>query len=147
MRPEYFVPLIMALTAVLIECFILWVKATPGTPDPWDQKDEDAVHQPDAVPLCPHCLSPHDEDCRFCPECGSATGLYNNLNPYLYIFSLGELMRLGVSGQIRRNVTTVVGYLLLSLSEYLIFAPLYWFLLFRNLIRLRREKAPDAGML
>jgi hypothetical protein len=144
MRSEHVALLLLVVAVVLIKYLILWFQTSACKPDPWGKDVDDAVHQSNAAPLCYRCLSPHDEDCCFCPECGSATGLYNNLNPYLYIFSLGEMLRLGVSGPIKRNVTTILGYLLLSLSEYLIFAPLYWFFLFRNLLRLRHE-VPASG--
>jgi hypothetical protein len=53
--------------------------------------------------------------------------------PYLHIFSQGEVLRNGVTERIQINALTVGGYLLISLSGYVVFAPLYWFFLFRNL--------------
>jgi hypothetical protein len=139
MKREYLVLVFMVLIALLMRRFFLWVKEGPVTPDPWAKEDDDAVKQTDAVPLCPRCLSPQEEDCRFCAACGSATGLYNNWSPYLYIFSMGEVLRLGTGGSIQTNLVTVLGYLLLSVAQYTVFAPVYWFLFFRNLGRIQRE--------
>ncbi len=69
------------------------------------------------------------------------TGAYNNLNPYLYIFSLGEALRQGVYGAVRLNLLTVVDYVLLSAAEYVVFAPLYWYRLARNYSRLKHAAA------
>ena len=35
--------------------------------------------------------------------------------------------------KMRVNVLTIVGYLLYSITNYLIFAPVFWFFLLRNL--------------
>ena len=131
MKPEYLVLVFTVLIALLMWRLFLWMKEGPVTPDPWAKDDDDALKQPDAVPLCPRCLSPQEEDCQFCAACGSATGLYNNLNPYLYVFSMGEVLRLGTSGSIQTNFVTVLGYLLLSAAQYTVFFPVYWFFFFR----------------
>jgi len=107
----------------------------PAQPDPWGADVAEALDSPDAMPICPHCQTPHALNRWFCPECGRAVGDYNNVNPYLYLFSLGEVLREGTSGRIRKSWLTVAGYLILSLAEYAIFAPVYWFFLFRNLLR------------
>lgn len=124
-----------------------WVRL-PVTPDPWGQEIAQALESPQASPVCPHCQCPHEPNRWFCPECGRAVGEYNNLNPYLYLFSLGEVLREGTSGRVRRSWLTVTGYILLSLVEYAVFAPVYWFFLFRNLARknnpLPTEEAPPV---
>ena len=39
---------------------------------------------------------------------------------------------------------TITGYVLLSMAQYLVFAPFYWFFLLRNVRRIRAEaKRPD----
>jgi hypothetical protein len=112
---------------------LVWIKNAPLSPDPWNRAIDQTVHQPDAVPICHHCLTPASPTGWFCECCGCAVGPYNNYMPYLYIFSQGEVLRNGVTERIQINALTVGGYLLISLSGYVVFAPLYWFFLFRNL--------------
>jgi hypothetical protein len=119
--------------------FRTWLRR-PVTPDPWGAEVAEAMEQPGATPVCPHCQCPHDANRWFCPECGHSVGEYNNLSPYLYLFSLGEILREGTNGRIRRSWLTVAGLLVLSLAEYLVLAPCYWFFFFRNLSR-----QADAG--
>jgi len=111
----------------------------PVRPDPWGPEVAEALESPEATPICPHCQAPHALNRWFCPECGRAVGDYNNVSPYLYLFSMGELLRDGTGGEIRKSWLTVAGYLILSLAEYVVFAPIYWFFLFRNLSRIGRQ--------
>jgi hypothetical protein len=53
--------------------------------------------------------------------------------PYLNAFSEGEVFRNGVTDRMRKNAVTIAGYFLYSLGSYLIFAPIFWVYLFRNL--------------
>jgi predicted metal-binding membrane protein len=55
--------------------------------------------------------------------------------PYIQVFSEGEVLRNGVNDKLRQNALIVAGYLLVSLNFYLVFAPIYWLLLFKNLKR------------
>ncbi|HEU5072347.1 MAG TPA: zinc ribbon domain-containing protein [Verrucomicrobiae bacterium] len=122
-----------------VQAFKAWL-TRPAAPDPWGPDVAKAMEQPDATPICPHCQSPHAAQSWFCPECGRVVGDYNNLNPYLYLFSLGEVLREGTTGHVRKSWLTVAGFLLLSLIEYLVLAPIYWFFFFRNL-----SQEPDVG--
>ncbi len=61
--------------------------------------------------------------------------LSNNLMPYVHVFSEGEVLRNGINDKLPQNALIVSGYLLVSLSMYLVFAPIYWVFLFRNLKR------------
>lgn len=117
---------------LVVRSFRAWL-AKPVSPDPWGPEVAEALEQPDATPLCPRCQCPHELNHWFCPECGHSVGDYNNFSPYLYLFSLGEVLRDGTSGRFRKSWLTVTGYLMLSLIEYVVFAPIYWFFLFRNL--------------
>ena len=111
---------------------IRWVRDGKIAPDPWDQTVELGIHQPEALPVCHHCFSPHEHDKWFCSECGAAVGPYNNYLPYVDIFSQGEMLRAGTNGHVRQNFLTVAGYFLISLNLYFVFAPVYWYFLFRN---------------
>ena len=107
----------------------------PVSPDPWGPEVTAALESSEATPICPHCQTPHEPTRWFCAECGHAVGNYNNWNPYLYIFSLGEVLREGTCGHIRKSWLTVTGLVILSFAEYFVLAPIYWFFLFRNLAR------------
>lgn len=75
-------------------------------------------------------------------------GPYCNYLPYVYLFSQGEVLRAGVSGQMRRSLLTTGGFMLLVLSISVVLTPIYCFLLLRNLRRnkaLRPEMAPPAS--
>jgi len=62
-----------------------WWNAQP--PNPWSDEDQEAVNRPDAVRVCHRCLTPQEHLGWFCPECGAATGPYNNCMPFLHILS------------------------------------------------------------
>jgi hypothetical protein len=131
------------LVAWLVVRWFITLIRKPATPDPWGPEVAAALEDPNTTPLCPHCQCPHDNATWFCPECGRSVGEFNNITPYLYLFSLGETLREGTSGRIRKDWVTVVGFVLLSLIEYAIFAPVYWFFLFRNLSR--QAQRPPGG--
>lgn len=134
---------------------LLWIKNAPVHPDPWDDATEQAVRQPDAVPVCHHCLTQVPPGQWFCETCGCAVGPYNNYMPYLKVFSEGEVFRNGVTAKMPANFLIIVGYFLLScpglvallisyptrltplglvlMVVYLSGLAVYWLLLFRNL--------------
>jgi len=142
-RPEVMIVVMAVLVFALVR-LVRWIQRAAPRPDPWDKEIEEAVQAEDAVPLCPHCLAPQEPETWFCAECGCSVGPYNNVNPYLYLFSLGDLFRAGVFGRVRRSPSVVVGFLLLSLAAYTIFAPYYWYLFFQNLRRRSAgEEEPD----
>lgn len=82
---------------------------------------------------------PQEPGAWFCGNCGSAVGPYNNLMPYLNVFSEGEVFRNGVSSRLRNKPVIFIGYFLISLGSYAIFAPIYWFFLLSNLKRPANE--------
>jgi hypothetical protein len=116
----------------------------PLSPDPWGPEIDRIVRDPETPALCPRCLTPQTSSAWFCPECGSAVGPYNNYMPFVNIFSEGEVLRSGVTDHVRPSIPIVLGYLLLSLGTYYVFAPLYWFQLFRNLKR-QHNQSPESG--
>ena len=119
-----------------------WVGSAPVTPNPWDDEVEKQLHEPEATPLCHKCFTPQPRNQWFCEHCGSAVGEFNNTMPYVYLFSEGEVLRHGISGNVSQRPLIIVGYLLFSLSCYSIFAPVYWYLFFQNL---RRTKVENPG--
>jgi hypothetical protein len=68
-------------------------------------------------------------------------GPYNNLMPYLNIFSEGEVFRNGASGRFRNQPVILIGYFLISLGSYALFAPIYWFFLLSSL----KQPPKEAG--
>lgn len=116
---------------------------TAPTPNPWPDEIQEAVQRPDAVRICHHCLTPQKHLGWFCPECGAATGPYNNCMPFVYIFSTGEVLRAGVNPKIRFAGWVSPVYWLVGLFEYGIVAPLYWLWLFRAQ---RKRKETISGI-
>ena len=98
--------------------FIAWVREAPQTPDPWDVEVEHSLEEPEAVEICHHCFHPQPPNAWFCGNCGSAVGPYNNLMPFVNVFSTGEVLRNGVMDKLRPNLLIVSGYLLLSVSLF-----------------------------
>ena len=124
---------------------IQWIRQNPGRPDPWGKEIEDALHRDDAVALCHHCLAEQPEGVHFCPECETATGACTNLLPFDYLFTLGETLRIGSCGRFRVTPITVTGFFIISLVQYAIFAPVYWYFLLRNLSQMENPTvAPPA---
>jgi hypothetical protein len=121
---------------------IAWVREAPIKPDPWDAEVEQKLSDPEAVEICPHCLTEQPPTAWFCSHCGKAVGPYNNLMPFVNVFSEGEVLRNGATGQFRNRPLIVIGYMLLSLAAYSFFAPIFWFFLLSNLKRPPNEREP-----
>ncbi len=133
--------IIIALLGLICWRGWLWLKQGETHPDPWGSEIDEALQAPDALPVCHHCFAQQDEETWFCRECGAAIGPYNNYMPFIYVFSEGEVLRNGVNNRFTVNFITIGGYVLLSLCMYLVFAPVYWYYLFRNLSQ-RSDLAP-----
>lgn len=132
--PDMFIAQIAlgGLAAALFWRMIVWVRDSPTKADPWDAATEQKLSEPEAVQVCHRCFTEQPDGAWFCRHCGSAVGPYNNLMPYVCIFSEGEVFRNGASGQVRRSPLIIAGYLLLSLATLGLFAPLFWLSLFKN---------------
>ena len=117
---------------------LLWIKESPVHADPWGAAVAAEIEGPDAQEVCHHCATPLAPGSWFCRHCGRAVGPYNNLMPWVNAFSEGEVYRSGVVEHVRRSPWLIAGYLLISF-HYLVFAPVYWFLVFRNLFRRKPE--------
>lgn len=127
---------VLALTAVAAAAAyrsILWIAHAPRTPDPWEPAVDDATNSAEATPLCHHCLTPQEHNGWFCPECGATFGAYVNYMPFVCIFSQGEILRAGVNERFRRSSVIKLGFILYAVAEYAVLAPVYLYLLFRNL--------------
>ena len=133
-NPEIMLGFVVAMALGLYGLVMLlkWLLTGPAKPDPWDRDVAAKVEDPKTPLLCHRCLVPNDPQADFCENCGAAVGQYTNYLPFPYIFSLGHLLRLGTTGEFRRSRITVLGFILLALAEYTVFAPIYWFQFFRR---------------
>lgn len=120
------------LAVVLFWRFVVWIREAPVTPDPWDAEVEQKLSEPDAVEVCPHCLTEQPPTAWFCKGCGRAVGPYNNLMPYVQIFSEGEVFRNGASGRFRNRPFILIGYFLVTLGTFAFLAPVYLVLFLLN---------------
>jgi hypothetical protein len=123
---------------------IQWVREASPTPDPWDAKTEEDIQKPDIIQVCHRCSTPHSPTQWFCEHCGAAVGDYNNVMPYVDVFSQGEVLQNGTHDRMRKKPLIIIGYLLYTFSAFTLLAPVYWIFLFKNLYR-HRDDDTDAG--
>ena len=135
---------IAGLAAYGIWVFVRWMLQGPKTPDPWDDGVAAEIENENATPLCPHCLARHGELDHFCPDCGGPVGAYTNLMPFPYLFSVGHLLRIGTDGTFKRSRFLIVGFFLFAIAEYAVLAPVYWFMLLKNITRLRSSNRSEV---
>ena len=121
---------------------LVWVRDAPRTPDPWDAEVEQKLQAPETEEICPHCSTPQPTTAWFCSHCGRAVGPYNNLMPFVQVFSEGEVLRNGVSGRFRNRRLVATGSFLMMLAINPLFVPIYLFLLMSNLKRSRGGQVP-----
>jgi len=133
---------IIALGCFCFARFVIWLFKGPREPDPWDEQIAADLAEGNCTPVCHRCLTPHDPLVNFCPQCGAAVGEYTNLLPFPRLFSLGHTLRIGTSGGFKRSPLIVGGFILLAIAEYAIFAPVYWFMLFRNISKQQHAETP-----
>ena len=126
---------ILGVGAAVLYRVWIWLREAPYTPDPWGAEVGGALEDPESLPVCPHCLVPQEHNGWFCPECGSTVGQYSNWLPAVYIFSIGEAFRRGVTERMRNYPLIIMGYVLVTLSYFSLLAPIFWIFLFRNFRR------------
>ncbi len=110
----------------------LLLPVSGSTPDPWPAEIDAAAKQRDAIPLCLACLCPQETPRWLCPHCAFPAGNYSATMPFITVFVEGELFRRGVSGPPERNIGQTLFLILYSIASYNLFAPIYWFWLFRK---------------
>lgn len=126
---------IVGLLGVAVWRLVRWLIQAKPTPDPWDETIAAEIAKDDATPLCHHCLCPHSDSTDFCPECGTPVGQYTNWLPFPQLFSIGHVLRTGTSGEFKRTPLTILGFMLFSFAEYMLFAPIYWIVFLRKMFR------------
>ena len=117
---------LLGLICFFLVRYLKSVLSRPLPPDPWDEQISANLAEGKGTPICQRCLAPHDRLMNFCADCGAPVGKYTNLLPYPYLFAIGHTLRIGTSGSFRRSPLTIAGFLLFSLAEYAVFAPVYW---------------------
>lgn len=122
-----------------------WREQERRCADPWSAEDDAAAKGDDALPLCPYCLTPQEGAGWFCAKCGASVGPYNNSMPYLYIFSIGDALRSGMSDGARRSPFTAFGYAFLALAAMPVLAPVYLVRLFAKWRRYPRGGPVEDG--
>lgn len=137
----------IALAVISAYRLLIWFRTAPVRPDPWDDSVSAGMEQADSQALCCRCLEPVPEGRHFCEHCGLPSEPCTNLSPYLYVFSLGDALRTGSFGRFATKPLAIVGFLLLGICEYLVFAPVYWFFLLRNVHRLGTEKSAEPPVI
>ena len=125
---------IIALVVVGVALIIVLIRRfrASAPPDPWSSEIDQAVKARDAIPVCSNCLYPQAGHRWFCPHCAFPTGDYVTSMPYLQIFAIGEVLRRGVIGLPERGFARKAFFVIFSASEYLAFAPIYWFWMVRK---------------
>jgi hypothetical protein len=124
-------------------------------PDPWDTEVEASLDSQDATPVCHRCFTEHEANTLFCPKCGTAVGDYNNVLPWINVFSEGEVLRNSLFDRLRVNMLTVIGFFLFSIAFAAITAvgivllPVLWVMFAKNVGRSRvaesEEKISNAN--
>jgi len=125
--------------------FILWIREAPLKADPWDAEVERKLEEPEAVEVCHHCLTRQPSNAWFCEHCGSAVGPYNNLMPYLNVFSEGEVLRNSTTGRLRNRPFILIGNFLVIFGINPFFVPIYWLLILFNSNRQSNEPESAEG--
>lgn len=129
---------------LVIHFLVRWYCSGKVRPDPWGDKFSEAVNREDAVEICHRCFEPQKASACFCPHCGGAVGPFNNLMPFEQLFSVGEVVRAGVTEKV--HPWTIPGFVLIAISQYLVFAPLYLYFFFKNLSRQRAGETTAADV-
>ncbi len=114
--------------------------------NPWPDDLDAAVRAHDAIPVCHRCSTPCELPIWFCTCCGTSVGPYNNILPFILIFSIGEVLRSGVQPTARFTMLTVPGYIIVAMHSGLILAPIYYIRLIANHIKIKRQKEPDKAL-
>lgn len=146
MKPEMVVAAVATTVIALYALWRLgqWFFGGQASPNPWDDQVEQSIQEPDATPICRRCLEPYEESARYCSHCGLPVDSLVPLSPFHQVFAIGDVLLTGTQRKFPVNYVTVTGYVLFSTVQYLVFAPLYWFWLLRNVRRIRAE-ANAAG--
>ena len=135
-----------SLGDILIEQFrrfVVWWKIRP--PNPWPEELDAELRGDSSKVLCRNCMAPQQEGAWFCPRCGTSVGPYNNTMPFVNVFSTGEMLRAGTSSHLKRSKLVAVGYLLIGLSQYILFAPFFLYRFFKNWNRPRTENQGEES--
>lgn len=135
-----------SLGKVLLARLRAWWKGL-AKPDPWPEEMDREVRTREAFPVCHRCFLPleYEKNRWFCSDCGAAVGPYNNILPFIRIFSLGEVMRSGVGPEAPLTTFTICGYILVSYTQFWLVFPFYVFRLCRNILRKKKSARTEGN--
>lgn len=117
-------------------------------PDPWPAEVASAVNSNAAAPLCTNCLAEQPPHRWFCAHCGFPNGDQIAVMPYLHVFVIGEALRKGVMGPPEKRRGVQLFLVLMSLAEYSLFAPVYWYWMYRRAVGrpINEERRPELTL-
>ena len=133
-------PLAIIMLLVMAVCAL--VHREYDIRDPWDDLlEEDFWEKATPLYFCGNCGALFDDRRYFCESCGSSVGYYNNSMPFLWIFSLGDLLMYCISPGFRGGRMNIAGVYLMALGQY---GPLAIFYLYRmhKQIKQNRQTRP-----
>ncbi|MDB6056256.1 MAG: hypothetical protein JWO95_100 [Verrucomicrobiales bacterium] len=119
------------------------------TADPWSDDVQASVCDENAVPVCHRCFTGQEPNTLFCPKCGTAVGDYNNILPWVQVFSEGEVLRNSLFDRVRVNVLTIVGFFVFTVALGcltgigLMLMPFLWVMFVKNIVRSRSLEAVE----
>jgi hypothetical protein len=64
--------------------------------------------------------------------------------PFPCLFSLGHVLRIGTAGTFKRSRFLIAGFVLFAIAEYAVLAPVYWFMLLKNVTCLRSSNPSEV---
>ena len=117
--------------------------------DPWSDEVQAAVCDESDVPVCHRCLTEQEANTLFCPKCGTAVGEYNNILPWVQVFSEGEVLRNSLFDRLRVNIVTIAGFFVFTIALGvitgigLILMPFMWVMFVKNIGRSRVLEAEE----
>lgn len=145
---------VIAIAIVIVVAFAIYrlvqhVRRVVPTPDPWGKEVEISIEAEDATPVCHRCFTGHDPNTWFCPKCGTAVGDYNNILPWVQVFSEGEVLRNSLFDRLRVGALTVAGFFLFTLALAMLtgigflLLPFVWVMFAKNIRRSRLAEAEE----
>lgn len=151
---------VIAAAILVVLCFAIYrfiqrIRRLVPRPDPWGEDVQAAVCDESALPVCHRCFTEHEPSTAFCPKCGTAVGAYNNIMPWVQVFSEGEVLRNSLFDRLRVNFLTIAGFFVFTLALGmitglgLILMPFLWAMFLKNIYRSRslerEEKISNAS--
>lgn len=145
---------VVAVAVVIVLAFAVYrlvqhIRRLVPSPDPWEKEVEAAIEDESATSVCHRCFTEQEPNALFCPKCGTAVGDYNNILPWVNVFSEGEVLRNSLFDRLRVNVLTVAGFVLFTVALGmitgigLVLMPVLWAMFAKNVERSRLAESEE----